>query len=107
MPIHDAPAWAMDKRVVAHVSHHAPFVREHMRGIMQGLDEGGVNWHDVQSFGAEVAAGLVNLLADRLQKHRVEVSPERSATMSDSDFLQFMVHDITTRALLRRVRGDD
>lgn len=105
MPIHDAPAWRMNDRAAAHVERHAPQVREWIAGIMAGLEDSGVDWNDAQSFGAEVAASLANLLADRAMERRNDTHPHRA--LSHHDALLIMVSDIQNRAVLRKLRKDD
>jgi hypothetical protein len=95
----------MNERAEAHVALHAPKVREEIAGIMQGLEDSGVNWHDVQSFGAEVAASLLNHLTDRLIEHRKELNPHRQ--LGHAEVLNIMVSDAMNRAQLRKLRRAD
>lgn len=105
MAHHDAPYWNMPDKAVEAVAQHAPFTRGLLEGTLEKLED--LDFNDRLSFANEVVAAQVNLIVDKLRERRMELSPVTTAEMSDSDFLQVIVQDITRRALLRRVRGDD
>lgn len=106
MPRHDAPYWRMDPKAVALVALKSRVRRKELEhDITVAL--GDLEVHDRLSFASEVIAAQLNLLADKLRERREVSTPEKASTMSASDYINAMAQDVVSRALLRRVRGED
>lgn len=103
MPHHDAPHWRMDRKALEAVEEVAPAQRVFLGQLFRTLEGEGVPWNDRMSFGMEVLAAQVNLIAELTAERRKDSSRE----LGHSEAVNIIVSDIMNRAVLRDLRGDD
>jgi hypothetical protein len=106
MPIADAPRWKMPKCCVAAVTQVAPAQRTLMAGLVRSLELEGINnANDRISFLSEVLAAQFNLMVDMMAERRAEVAPSRPALRESLE--EIALADMSGRARMRKIRGDD
>lgn len=109
MPTKDMPPFYSMGVLAPWASDRADTMRQRLQAITDATTRHAdrEDHNDKLSVGAECIAAQLNHLADLLHAHRMEVAPFTTAEMSRSDFLSAIVDDVTHRALLRKLRGED